>query len=76
MPAIFEVDKEGNESLINTNVVGNTIVIQRMIPELILRKGKSVASVVNRSFDLNGGIDNTSGTVAPDVKRVIKEVRQ
>ena len=75
MPAIYEVDKEGNEALINTNVVGNTIVIQRMVPELILRKGKFVVSVVNRSFDLNAGKDNTSGTVAPDVKRIIKEER-
>jgi len=75
MPAIYEVDKEGNEALINTNVIGNTIVIQRMVPELILRKGKFVVSVVNRSFDLNAGKDNTSGTVAPDVKRIIKEER-
>ena len=36
------------------------------------RKGDAVASVINKSFDLNGGIDNTTGTVAPDVERVIK----
>jgi type IV secretion system protein VirB9 len=73
MPAIYSVDEKGNEALINTNVIdGNTIVIQRLVPRLILRKGSAVASVVNKSFDLNGGMDNATGTVSPDVERVIK----
>ncbi|MDP2027875.1 P-type conjugative transfer protein VirB9 [Sulfuriferula sp.] len=73
MPAVYSVDAKGNEALINTNVIeGNTIVIQRLVPSLILRKGAAVASVVNKSFDLNGGIDNTTGTVASDVERVVK----
>lgn len=73
MPAVYEVDEKGNEALINTNVIdGNTIVVQRLVRRLMLRKGDAVASVINKSFDLNGGIDNTTGTVAPDVERVIK----
>ena len=73
MPAIYSVDDEGNEALINTSVIdGNTIVIQRMVPRLMLRKGKAVASVINKSFDMNGGTDNKTGTVAKDVQRVIK----
>jgi len=76
MPAVYAVDAGGHEALINTHVIdGNTIVIQRLVPRLILRKGDAVASVVNKSFDLNGGVDNTSGTVAPDVERVIKGAR-
>ncbi|MGJ0489473.1 P-type conjugative transfer protein VirB9 [Methylobacter sp.] len=77
MPAVYSVDAEGNEALINTNVIeGNTIVIQRLVPHLILRKGNYVASVINKSFDINGGIDNTTGTIAPDVERVIKGEQQ
>lgn len=73
MPAVYSVDNAGNEALINTNVIdGNTIVVQRLVAKLILRKGAAVASVVNKSFNLDSGIDNTSGTVAPDVERVIK----
>jgi type IV secretion system protein VirB9 len=73
MPAVYSVDKKGREALINTNVInGNTIVIQRLVRSLILRKGDEVASVVNKSFDLNGGTDNESGTIAADVERVIK----
>lgn len=73
MPAVYSVDKKGQEALINTNVInGNTIVIQRLVRSLILRKGDEVASVVNKSFDLDGGTDNDSGTIAADVERVIK----
>ena len=72
MPAVYAVDNEGNESLVNSNVEGNEIVVQRMVRKLVLRKGKAVACVVNKSFDLNGGRDNTTGTVSADVERVVK----
>lgn len=72
MPAVYAVDNEGKEALVNTNVEGNEIVVQRMVRKLTLRKGNAVACVVNKSFDLNGGRDNSTGTVAPDVERVIK----
>lgn len=72
MPAIYAVDADGEESLINTHVNGNEIAVQRMVRKLILRKGKAVACVVNKSFDLDGGSDNTTGTISPDVERVIK----
>lgn len=73
MPAIYAVDSEGEESLINTNVEGNAIVVHRVYRKLILRKGNYVACLVNKSFDFDKGRDNTSGTVAPDVQRVLKE---
>lgn len=77
MPAVYSVDEQGNEALINTNVIdGNTIVIQRMVRHLMLRKGSAVASVVNKSFNFDGGIDNITGTVSPDVERVIKGAQQ
>jgi type IV secretion system protein VirB9 len=73
MPAVYSVDTAGNEALINTNVIeGNTIVIQRLVPNVMLRKGTAVASVINKSFDLNSGSDNSTGTIAPDVQRVLK----
>lgn len=72
MPAVYAVDNEGNEALVNTNVEGNEIVVQRLVRKLVLRKGNAVACVVNKSFDLNGGRDNRTGTVAADVERVVK----
>ena len=77
MPAIYGVDAGGDEFLISTHVTdGNTIVVQKMVSQLVLRKGKAVASVINKSFDSDGGSDNRTGTVAPDVRRVVKEARQ
>ena len=73
MPAVYSVDAEGKEALINTNVEGNTIIIHRVVPKLTLRKGGAVACIRNNAFDLDGGRDNTSGTIAPEVKRVTKD---
>lgn len=72
MPAIYTVDGEGKEALVNTNVDGNTIAVHRVVRRLVLRKGELAACVVNRAFNPDGGKDNSSGTIAPDVKRIIK----
>ena len=75
MPAVYETDESGKESLVNTHVTsGNTIVIHRLAERITLRKGDFVASVWNKSYDQTGGANNLTGTVAPDVERVIKEV--
>ena len=75
MPAVYETDETGKESLVNTHVTsGNTIVIHRLAEKITLRKGDFVASVWNKSYDRTGGANNLTGTVAPDVERVIKEV--
>lgn len=77
MPAVYAVDNDGNEALINTNVIdGNTIVVQRLVRSLILRKGEAVASVVNKSFDLDGGSDNLTGTIASNVIRILKGAKE
>lgn len=76
IPAVYEVDDQGNEALINISVhEGGHVVVQRLVHRLMLRKGSAVASVVNRSFQSNGGVDNTTGTVSPVVERVIKGSR-
>lgn len=72
MPAVYSVDSQGREALINTNVEGNTIVVHRVVRRLVLRKGDSAVCIVNKSFNPDGGTDNVTGTVAPDVTRVIK----
>jgi type IV secretion system protein VirB9 len=72
MPAVYEVGGDGMETLVNTSVEGNRVIVQHLSRKLTLRKGDLVACVVNKSFDLDGGKDNTTGTIAPDVVRVIK----
>lgn len=73
MPAVYQVEEDGSEALINTSIEdGNTIVVHRVVKQLKLRKGNYVACVVNKAFDLDSGKDNTTGTIAPDVQRIIK----
>lgn len=73
MPAVYSVNAAGKEALINTHVEGNTIIVHRVVPSLKLRKGDAVVCIRNNSFDANGGKDNSEGTIAPDIQRVIKE---
>jgi type IV secretion system protein VirB9 len=72
MPAVYTEDIAGNEAIVNTHIEGNQIVVQRLFRKLVLRKGPAVACLVNKSFDLGNGTDNTTGTVANDVVRTIK----
>lgn len=75
MPAVYEVDENGDESLINTHVKDNTLVVQRRLKNLMLRKGKAVALLENRSFDSQDTIGSPTGTVSAGVVRTIREDR-
>lgn len=72
MPAVYLVDEAGKESLINTHVEGNTIVVHLVVPKLVLRRGEAVACVLNKGFDL-GSYNDRSGTVSSDITRTVKE---
>jgi type IV secretion system protein VirB9 len=72
IPAIFIVNEDGSESLINRHVDKDTVIIQSLAKKFVLRKGKAVACVFNESFDPIGN-DNDSGTTIPGIKRVLKE---
>lgn len=76
MPAIYLVDPiTGEESLVNSNInpsEPDTIIVHRIAPKFVFRKGSSVACLYNESYDING-ITNVTGTSVPAVKRVVKE---
>lgn len=74
MPAIFEELSPGKEALVNTHVEGDWIVVQRVLPRLILRRGEQVACVENRSFNPNG-IPTRTSTINENVRRVITDPR-
>jgi len=74
MPAIYVVNPDGTESLVNTHIDPanpDTIVVHRVGRQLVMRKGNSVACVFNEDFDPTG-ISNRSGTTIPGVERQIK----
>jgi len=47
VPAIYHVDKDGNESLVNYRVLGNYIVVERVSSQYTLRLGDDIACVFN-----------------------------
>ena len=74
LPAIFVRDEDGTESLLNFSVDEGDVVIHRLAPRLILRRGRLTGCVVNKAFN-GAGTRLESGTVSPQVQRESKEPR-
>ncbi len=49
IPAIFSVDSEGFESLINFRAAGSYIIVERVSPQFTLRNGDQIVCVYNMS---------------------------
>jgi len=71
MPAVFVVNADGSESLVDSHVEVDTVVVHRVAERFVFRRGGSVGCVVNKSFDPRG-IETLSGTVDKDVVRIVK----
>ena len=67
-PAVYLERERGKESLVNTTIKGDTIVILRVAGRYVLRKGSAVGSLVSPSFD-EVGRPNETGTISPGVER-------
>ena len=73
-PVAFLVAADGSESLVNSHVDGDTLVVHRVAPQFVLRFGKAVVTVFNDSFDPDGIIP-ANGTTAPGAQRELKETK-
>ncbi len=71
LPAVFALNEDGSESLVNFDVQDDRIVVQRVSRRLIVRRGKLTGCIVDRAFT-RGGERLRSGTLAPNVKRVTR----
>jgi type IV secretion system protein VirB9 len=49
-PAVFVREDDGSESLVNFSVRGGELLIHRVARQFVLRRGRLVGCVVNRSF--------------------------
>lgn len=74
LPAIFVRNDDGSESLLNFSMEAGDLIVHRVAPKFIVRRGKLTGCIVNKGF-VGGGERLDSGTVAPDVKRERKETR-
>jgi type IV secretion system protein VirB9 len=71
IPAAYVINSDGAETLANGTMRGDQLVLQTTAAKIILRRGKAVACLENRSFNWYG-IYNTTGTTSPSVRRTLK----
>lgn len=72
LPLIYKVMADGTEMLLNSHVEGDTVVIHETAKHFVLRLGKSVLGLENRSFDEQGTFNRT-GTGNHDFVRISRE---
>jgi len=73
LPAIYEVDPDGYESIVNRHSMGaasEIVVMHRVAERWVLRLGARALAVFNDGFDPEGR-KNASRTASPDVNRVL-----
>ncbi len=74
IPAIFVRNEDGTESLLNFSMEEGDVVIHRVAPRFILRRGHLTACIVNKGY-LGAGSRLQTGTVSPNVERERKELK-
>lgn len=71
VPAVFHVLGDGSESLVNTRMDGDLLIVDRVSRQLRLRAGSAVVGIWNEAFDVEGQPPE-GGTTAPGVQRILK----
>ncbi|MBK6854641.1 MAG: TrbG/VirB9 family P-type conjugative transfer protein [Burkholderiales bacterium] len=71
LPAVFHVQGDGSETLVNTRMEGELMVVDRVSRRLVLRAGQAVVGLWNEAFDLEGRPQGSGATV-PGVQRVLR----
>jgi len=71
VPAVFHVLGDGAETIVNTRMEGDLLVVDRVSRQLMLRAGSAVVEVWNDAFDLDG-MPPTAGTTVSGVQRITK----
>src|SRR5215831_14425371 len=75
MPAIFLRNDDGSESLVNSTIESDEVIVHRVARQLVARRGRLRGCIVNKAFT-GVGTRLESGTVTPDVERAIKGAPQ
>ncbi|MGA0608344.1 P-type conjugative transfer protein VirB9 [Phenylobacterium sp. VNQ135] len=71
VPAIYQVESTGTESLVPFDVRGEFVVVHAVVRQLRLRRGREVLCIWNQRFEPHGFATGT-GTAASDVERTDK----
>ena len=76
LPAVYIINIDNSESLVNSNVnphFPDTIVIERVVRQLVLRQGNSVACVFNQNFDKEKPAQYQTSNIPHVVRHLIKQ---
>ena len=68
LPAVFLVNSDGSEALVNSHIAGDTIVVHQLAAHFVVRNGGIAACIYNKSYDPSHGGSKT-GTITPHVQR-------
>ncbi len=71
VPAVFQVVGDGTETLVNTRMEDDLLVVDRVSRRLTLRAGSAVVGIWNDAFDLEG-VPPADGTTVPGVARTMQ----
>ena len=76
LPAVYIINIDNSESLVNSNVnphFPDTIVIERVARQLVLRQGNSVACVFNQNFAKEKPAQYQTSNIPHVVRHLIKQ---
>jgi len=72
LPAIYASAPDGAETLVNTHVENDTVVVHQLAERLVLRRGGLVGCIVNRGTSARAR-RATSGTVRETIERATRD---
>jgi type IV secretion system protein VirB9 len=73
VPAVFHVQGDGSEALVNLRMEGDLLVVDRIGRQLMLRAGLAVVGLWNEAFDPDG-VAPKDGTTVSGVARSVKNL--
>ena len=73
-PALFILNEDGTESLLNFSMEEGDVIVHRVARRLILRRGSLAGCVVNKGY-VGGGDRLKSNTVSDKVEREVRGAR-
>ena len=74
LPAVFRINADGSEAAVNSHIENDTLVVHETAGNFVLRLGKSVLGIENRSYD-GKGIFNDTGSSQKNTVRLKKEAK-
>ena len=68
LPVAFIIENDGTESIVDSHMDGDTMVLHRVADKIILRRGNMVAGISNHNVN-RVGMSSPTGTVSDKVQR-------